>query len=82
MASRPLTPLFFLICLQLLSTPARLEACANIVVLSGVFQAIYAVLVTMGGSDFDLLGLKLVSPFKDATTGLEIGDDVDDDADG
>lgn len=61
--------LFFLICLQLLSTPARLEACANIIVLSGVFQAIYAVLVTMGGSDFDLLGLKLISPFKDATTG-------------
>lgn len=61
--------LFFLCCLQILTTQARLEAVANIVVLSGVFQAIYAVLVTLGGSGFDLLGLKQVTPFKDATTG-------------
>lgn len=61
--------LFFLCCLQLLHTRERLEVAAHVVVLGGVFQAVYAVLVTMGGSSFDLLGLKQLTPFKDATTG-------------
>ena len=61
--------LFFLCALQLLSTPQRLERAAHIIVLSGVIQAVYAVLVSLGGPSFDLLGLKLIHPSKDATTG-------------
>jgi putative inorganic carbon (HCO3(-)) transporter len=61
--------LLFLCALQLLSSPQRLERAAHVIVLSGVIQAVYAVLVSLGGPAFDLLGLKLISPFKDATTG-------------
>lgn len=61
--------LVFLCALQLLATPQRLERAALVIVASGVLQAVYAVLVTLGGPSFDLLGLKLISPFKDATTG-------------
>jgi putative inorganic carbon (HCO3(-)) transporter len=61
--------LMFLCALQLLSTPQRLERVAHVIVLSGVIQAVYAVLVNLGGPSFDLLGLKLISPYKDANTG-------------
>lgn len=61
--------LFFSCALQLLSTTSRLQRTAQVIVLSGVFQAIYAVLVTLGGADFDLLGLKLFNPIKDSTSG-------------
>lgn len=61
--------LSFLCALQLLSSPQRLERTAHVIVLSGVIQAVYAVLVSLGGPSFDLLGLKLITPYKDATTG-------------
>lgn len=61
--------LTFLCAVQLLSTRERLERAAQVIVASGVIQAVYAVLVTLGGPGFDILGLKVISPYKDATTG-------------
>lgn len=61
--------LTFLCAVQLLSTRERLERAAQVIVASGVIQAVYAVLVTLGGPGFDILGLKVISPYKDSTTG-------------
>lgn len=61
--------LTFFCAVQLVYSRDRLETTAQIIVLSGVIQAVYAVLVTLGGPDFDVLGLKIISPLKDSTTG-------------
>lgn len=52
--------LLFGICLQLLNTSQRVRTLALVIVASGVFEACYAVLVTLGGKDFDVLGIRSV----------------------
>lgn len=61
--------LVFLLCLQLLDTPARLERLAQIIVISGVLQATYGVLVATGGPSMDLLGIHALTPHKSDATG-------------
>lgn len=53
--------LAFCICLQLVNTQSRLRTLAFIIVASGVFQACYAALTILGGTDFDILGIR--SPY-------------------
>ncbi|HEX6591907.1 MAG TPA: O-antigen ligase family protein [Moraxellaceae bacterium] len=48
--------------LQLLNSKDRLRLFANIIVISGLFQACYGVITALGGQDFDLLGID--SPFR------------------
>lgn len=46
--------LFFVLSLALINTPKRLENVANLVVVSGVLQAVYGVLTVLGGEAFDI----------------------------
>jgi len=50
--------MFFTLTLGIVNTPARLEATMKIVVLSGVLQAVYGVLVVLGGKPFDFFGIR------------------------
>lgn len=52
--------LLFTISLQLVNTGERLRTIAMIIVASGLFEASYAVLTVLGGSDFDILRIRQV----------------------
>ena len=47
--------LFFTLSLAIINTPARLDRMAQLLVISGVLQSAYGVLVVLGGSSFDIL---------------------------
>lgn len=51
----------FGLCLQLLNTPERLRTIGLVIVASGVFQSCYAIMTILGGTDFDILGIR--SPY-------------------
>lgn len=53
--------LFFVLALAIVNTPQRLNLVAQVVVISGVFQAAYGVLVVLGGSSFDILHIREIS---------------------
>lgn len=53
--------------LQLLNTKDRLQTLANVIVISGLFQACYGVMTALGGHDFDILGIDAVRPQTNAT---------------
>lgn len=50
--------LLFTVSLQLLNTRERLRTVAMVIVASGLFEASYAVLTVLGGSDFDILRIR------------------------
>lgn len=50
--------LLFTVSLQLLNTHERLRTIAMVIVASGLFEASYAVLSVLGGSDFDILRIR------------------------
>ena len=49
--------LFFILCLALINTPTRLNTVAQLIVITGVLQAVYGVLVVLGGPIFDILSI-------------------------
>lgn len=49
--------MFFTLALALLHTPERLQRTLEVLVLTGVLQAAYGVMVTLGGKEFDLFGI-------------------------
>lgn len=49
--------LFFTLTLAIVNTPSRLNLVAQVVVISGVLQAAYGVLVVLGGKTFDILNI-------------------------
>lgn len=53
--------LFFVLALAIVNTPYRLNLVAQVVVISGVFQAAYGVLVVLGGKSFDILNIAAVA---------------------
>ena len=53
--------LFFTLALAIINTPERLNLVAQVVVISGVFQAVYGVLVVLGGNFFDFLHIREIS---------------------
>ncbi len=61
--------LVFLLCLQLLSTPVRLERLAQVIVISGVMQAVYGVLTLTGDGSLDVLGIREMTHHKGDATG-------------
>ncbi|PTQ89723.1 O-antigen ligase [Agitococcus lubricus] len=62
--------LFFSASLVIINTPKRLETVCQVLVMSGVFQACYGVMVVLGGSSFDVL--HIMSPYLGSTTGTFI----------
>lgn len=61
--------LVFLLSLQLLNTPSRLERLAQIIVICGVMQAVYGVLTLTGGSSVDILGIREMTQHTGDATG-------------
>lgn len=61
--------LFFCSALIHLHTPQRLKMAMETVVVSGVLQASYGVMVTLGGRKLDILGTFYYSPFKGSAIG-------------
>ncbi len=61
--------LFFCSALIHLHTPQRLKLAMETVVISGVLQASYGVMVTLGGRKLDILGTFYYSPFKGSAIG-------------
>lgn len=53
--------LFFVLALALINTPNRLNQVAQLLVICGVLQAAYGVLVVLGGKSFDVLGIREIS---------------------
>ncbi len=53
--------LFFVLTLAIVNTPTRLENVAQLVVINGVIQASYGVLVVTGGPSFDFLHIMDIS---------------------
>ena len=53
--------LFFVLALALINTPSRLNLVAQAIVISGVFQAAYGVLVVLGGSTFDIFNIAAIT---------------------
>lgn len=53
--------LFFILALAIINTSQRLNIVAQLLVISGVLQAAYGVLVILGGSSFDVLHTKTIS---------------------
>lgn len=53
--------LFFVLALALINTPSRLNLVAQAIVISGVLQAAYGVLVVLGGNSFDILQIREIS---------------------
>ena len=53
--------LFFILSLAIINTPHRLNTTAQLLVITGVLQAVYGVLVILGGSSFDILHTKIIS---------------------
>lgn len=49
--------MFFTMALGMLNSPERVRRTAELLVITGVLQATYSVLVTLGGKSFDLLGI-------------------------
>lgn len=49
--------LFFILALGLINTPERVNTIAQLIVINGVLQAVYGVLVVLGGPAFDVLGI-------------------------
>ncbi len=49
--------LFFVLALAIVNTPSRLNIVAQLIVISGVLQAAYGVLVVLGGKSFDILSI-------------------------
>ena len=62
--------LFFTLALAIINTPEKLNLIAQVVVISGVLQAAYGVLVVLGGSAFDILHIHNNRP--SSTTGTFI----------
>ncbi len=50
--------LFFTLSLAIINTPERLDHMAQLLVISGVLQAAYGVLVVLGGASFDILHIR------------------------
>lgn len=61
--------LFFVLTLAILNTPQRLETIAQLVVISGVVQASYGVIVATGGKSFDFLHIVDLSHHAGSATG-------------
>jgi putative inorganic carbon (HCO3(-)) transporter len=53
--------LFFVLALVIVNTPQRLNLVAQTIVIGGVFQAAYGVLVVLGGSTFDIFNIAAVT---------------------
>lgn len=49
--------MFFTLALSLINSPARLQRTCELLVICGVLQASYGVLVTLGGKNYDLFGI-------------------------
>ena len=49
--------MFFTLALSLINTPARLQRTCELLVVCGVLQASYGVMVTLGGKNYDLFGI-------------------------
>ena len=49
--------LFFILSLAIINTPRRLNTIAQLIVITGVLQAVYGVLVVLGGPVFDVFGI-------------------------
>lgn len=49
--------MFFTLALNLINTPARLQRTCELLVVCGVLQASYGVMVTLGGKGYDLFGI-------------------------
>ena len=62
--------LFFTLALAIINTPEKLNLIAQVVVISGVLQAAYGVLVVLGGLEFDFLHIHNNRP--SSTTGTFI----------
>lgn len=58
---------FFIACLQLLNSSSRLRSFAFVIIGSGLFQSCYGLLVTLGGSDFDIFHINSSYAKHDAT---------------
>lgn len=52
---------FFVMALALINTPNRLNIAAQVLVMSGVLQAVYGVLVILGGPSFDILNIGMAA---------------------
>lgn len=61
--------LFFVLTLGIVNTPKRLENVAQVIVICGVIQASYGVLVVTGGKSFDFLQITKVSGQASFATG-------------
>ncbi|MDP2226284.1 MAG: O-antigen ligase family protein [Moraxellaceae bacterium] len=64
--------LVLFITLQLVNTRPRLQVFAHVIVISGVLQAVYAVITLLGGPQFDILTIKGMSSYKGDATGTFI----------
>lgn len=53
--------LFFVLALALINTPDRLNQVVQLLVICGVIQSVYGVLVVLGGNTFDILGIREIS---------------------
>lgn len=53
--------LFFVLALVIVNTPSRINTVAQVIVISGVLQASYGVLVVLGGTTFDILQIREIS---------------------
>jgi hypothetical protein len=53
--------LFFVLAFAIINTPSRLNLVAQAIVISGVFQAAYGVLVVLGGSTFDIFNIAAIT---------------------
>ena len=49
--------MFFTLALSLINSPARLQRTCELLVICGVLQASYGVMVTLGGKNYDLFGI-------------------------
>ena len=65
--------LFFTLALAIINTPEKLNLIAQVVVISGVLQAAYGVLVVLGGLEFDFLHIRdIAHPHLSSATGTFI----------
>lgn len=64
--------LLFVVLLQLVNTTSRLRTLAMVIVCSGLFQACYGLLVSMGGGEFDILHIRSTYAIRGDATGTFI----------